>query len=84
MALHRSDVAWLVLVTSALGYNLSAPEGEHLSEAADRYRAHHCVVLRLLIFVTALHLTRTVPQRLDVYHWPWVAKSLIASRRTSS
>ena len=84
MALHRSDVAWLTLVTGALCYNLTAPEGELLSEAADRYRTRHCWVIRLLIFATALHLTRTVPRCFDVYHLPWAAKCLIVKRRGSS
>jgi hypothetical protein len=61
----HGDYAWSVLAAGVLGYEISAPRGELLSEACDRYRRRHPFITNAVIFYVAMHLMRAIPQRVD-------------------
>lgn len=54
--MRPADKAWLVLAAGIIAYDLFAPEGETLSEAADRYLLAKPWLTRLAIFTVAHHL----------------------------
>lgn len=59
------DWAWLTLATAILAYELRAPKGELLSQAADRYRTRRPITTHITIFYIAGHLARIWPRRID-------------------
>lgn len=70
--LRPADWAWLAIAALVLGYELHASRTRHdwelLSEAADRYRARHPIVVHGVVGYLAAHLTRTMPRRCDPLH----------------
>lgn len=62
-----ADKAWLALVVGILVYEIAAPAGELMSEGMDRYRARHPWLATSAIVITAAHLLRLMPARLDPY-----------------
>lgn len=68
--IRAADWAWLTLAAGIVAYEAAATrrEWELLSEAADRYRHRHPVVVHLLVAYLAGHLTRHWPQRADPLH----------------
>jgi hypothetical protein len=79
--MRRADYAWTALAMGILVYDLSSPEDELLSEAAARYEDRHPWVWRFVVFATALHLTRDISPRLDVYKLPSVARGRLRRQR---
>jgi len=65
---QRGSIAWTALAAGVIGYNVSAREGEMLSQAADRWIESHPILVRLLIAVVAAHVANVAPQRLDPIH----------------
>lgn len=65
-----ADWAWVALGAAVAAYELHAPrkDWELLSEACDRYRERHPIVIISAIILVAAHLTRVVPPRLDPLH----------------
>lgn len=63
--MRSGDYAWLAMAAAILVYEVAAPRGELLTQAADRYRARRPVATYLVIAYIAGHLTRIWPQRLD-------------------
>lgn len=63
--LRPADVAWLTLAAAVAVYELAAPAEELLSEAVDRYRTRHPVIIHAAIVYLAGHLTRVWPRHLD-------------------
>lgn len=66
--MRHGDWAWLSLAAAVLAYELAAPRGELLSQAVDRYRRRHPVIVHLAVVYLAGHLTRRWPARLDPLH----------------
>lgn len=57
-------LAWGAIVA----YEAIAPEGQLLSEGADRAILKYPVATKLAIGVTALHLANLIPDRFDPLH----------------
>lgn len=71
MTRRPADVAWLAVLGAVVAYDVVAAgrrEWELLSEACDRYRSRHPVLVHLAVSYVAGHLTRTWPARLDPLH----------------
>jgi len=85
--MRPGDKAWLVLAGGILVWDMIAPPGELLSEAADRYLETHPILTRAVIAVVALHLANILPPRIDPVHQCFIAARLardtIARRETS-
>jgi hypothetical protein len=67
-----ADRAWLAIIAAVLAYEIAASRRHHdwefLSEACDRHRDRHPVVVHGVIGYLAAHLTRIIPRRLDPIH----------------
>lgn len=59
--------AWTVIAATVVAHELTAPQGQLLSHAADNARAKHPIITNALIAATALHLLRAIPVRFDLY-----------------
>lgn len=66
--MKHSDAAWVTLAVGVLTYEIAAPPGQLLSEAVDRYRGRHPVIIAGVIVYLAAHLLRIVPTRIDPLH----------------
>ena len=64
-----ADWAWAGLAAGVLGYEAWASSRRHdwelLSEACDRYRTRHPLIVYGVVGYLAAHLTRLLPRRLD-------------------
>ncbi|TXH53933.1 MAG: hypothetical protein E6Q97_11945 [Desulfurellales bacterium] len=65
MPMRAGDSAWLVLTAGVVAYEVLSPSGELLSEAADRARAAHRVLIPAAVVYVAGHLLRVWPRRFD-------------------
>lgn len=66
-----ASAAWLGVLVAVVAYEALAAtrqEWELMSEAVDRYRRRHPVLVHLAVSYLAGHLTRTWPERLDPLH----------------
>ena len=67
-----ADWAWLSIGAGVLAYEIHATRRRHdwelLSEACDRYRDRHPVVVYGVVGYLAAHLLRAVPPQLDPLH----------------
>ncbi len=65
-----ADRAWLAIGVGVTAYELVAclRNWELLSEAADRYRSRHPLLVHGVIVYLACHLTRWCPERIDPLH----------------
>lgn len=66
-----ADKAWLGLAVAVFCYEIGAatrPDWELLSEAADRYRRRHPVLIHVAVIYLAGHLLRRWPARYDPLH----------------
>lgn len=63
--MRAGDWGWVRVWTEILVHEVSAPPGELLSEATDRYRARRPWLTDLVIVYVALHLLRRWPKRID-------------------
>ena len=69
--MRPADWAWACIVSGVAAYELHATrrqDFELLSEAMDRYRHRHPVIVTVTIMLLAGHLTRTIPGRWDPLH----------------
>lgn len=64
----KASRAWLGIAAGVLAYELLCPDGELLSEGADRGIEKHPLLVPLAIGVTALHLANVLPPRVDPLH----------------
>ena len=71
--MRAADRAWVGLAGYVLAYNLLAPDGEMLSEGADRYQERRPWLTRAAITLVAVHLSNGVPAAVDPVHWAFVA-----------
>jgi hypothetical protein len=65
--MRAADRAWAALAVAILGYEVSAPRGELMSEGCDRYLQARPWLTRAVVCVTAAHLLNVLPPRAD----PW-------------
>lgn len=63
--MRAGDYAWLGLTVGVVVYEAAAPTGELLSEAADRARTAHHVLVPAAILYVAGHLLRIWPKQVD-------------------
>ena len=66
--MRHSDVAWLSLLAAIIAYELAAPSDELLSQAVDRYRRRHPMIVIGAVGYVAGHLLRIWPPRIDPLH----------------
>ena len=66
--MRHGDTAWIALAVGIFTYEMTAPQGELLSEACDRYRRRHPIITNAVICYLALHLMRGLPARVDPLH----------------
>src|SRR4051794_3812676 len=78
--LKPSDLAWLAIAAGVVGYDLSARDGELLSEACDRYLLRRPWLTRAVIAVTALHLANALPKWCDPYSLAFHTRRAFANR----
>ena len=71
--MRPSSKAWAALAAYVIIYNLSAPEGEMLSERCDRWQEARPWLTRAVITLVAVHLANGVPQSIDPVHWVFLA-----------
>lgn len=66
----RGDWAWIGILAGITAYELHAiyRDGELLSEAADRHRDRHPILVHAAVAYLAAHLTRRIPARVDPLH----------------
>lgn len=69
--MRPADRAWLAIAFGVTAYEIVAcrrPGWELLSQAADRHRASHPVIVHAAAVYLACHLTRKWPQKVDPLH----------------
>jgi hypothetical protein len=66
--MKHGDAAWAAIGLAVLVYELSAPPGQLLSEAVDKYRDRHPVLTNSVIVLLAGHLLRIWPRHIDPLH----------------
>jgi len=59
---------WLAIAALITAYELAAPEGELLSEGADRALKTHKAAVIGSVCLTAAHLLNILPEQLDPFH----------------
>jgi hypothetical protein len=74
---RRAKKLWIGGAVIALAHNITAEDGDTLSEAMDDWIFAHPVLTRAVIVVFALHLANAVKQQADPVHWAFV----VARRR---
>jgi hypothetical protein len=70
--MYAADRAWIVLGAGVLVYDMAAPDGQTLSEGADRYMLRHRWLVRGVSFALAAHVCNLVAPRYDGIHWLFV------------
>lgn len=60
--------AWSAIATAILAYELSAPEGQLMSEGVDRALEKHKTLTTLAVGTVALHLLNVLPAKADPLH----------------
>lgn len=71
--MKRSKKVWLTIGGIVLAHNLTADDGDTLSEAVDSWLTTHPVITRAAITVLALHLANGIQARYDVVHLVFTA-----------
>lgn len=72
--MRPANRAWLVLAAGVIAYEVAAPPGELLSEAADDWMVSHPWLTRGVAFALAAHICNVTPERWDVIHQLFVLK----------
>ena len=72
MRKRRARKAWLAIAAIVLAHNLTAEDGDTLSEAVDEWLLTHPLLTRAAIAVLALHLANAVSNNADPVHWVFV------------
>jgi hypothetical protein len=72
----------MVIGGIVLGHNITAEDGDTLSEWVDGWLEKHPLLTRAVISVVALHLANALPPRYDLVHLAFVrARCLYPLRR---
>lgn len=72
MSLQPADRAWIALGAGVLLWDLLAPEGQTLSEGADKYMVHHKWITRAVGVALVGHVCNMIRPRYDIVHWLFV------------
>lgn len=70
--MRPSDKAWIAVGVGVLSYDALCPEGDTLSEAADRYMLRHPWLVRGVAFALAAHVCNLAKPEADPIHWLFV------------
>ena len=60
--------AWVVLAAGVATYDVFCPEGQTMSEGADRGLQKHPWLVRIAIGLVAVHVANAVPAKGDPIH----------------
>lgn len=85
--MRRAKKLWAAGGAVALAHNLTAEDGDTLSEAVDDWLHTHPILTRAVIAMLALHLANAVTQQADPVHWAFHivrGRSFIAGRRLAT
>ena len=77
---QRGSLAWAALAAGVVGYNLSAADGQMLSEQADRWIEKHPVLVRSLVALVAAHVANAAPSRVYPIHLIFTAARRVRSK----
>ncbi len=66
--MRHGDYAWITLAVGVITYEITAPPGQLLSEAMDKYRKHHPWAAGAAVIYVACHLLRVWPKPVDPLH----------------
>lgn len=66
--MRHGDAAWITIAVGIAAYELAAPADELLSQAVDRYRRRHPIIVAGVVLYLAAHLLRAIPPRIDPLH----------------
>jgi hypothetical protein len=58
---------WAAIGLGVLAYEMSCPQGELLSEGANRAIERHPLLVKAAIGYTALHLMNALPEQVDLF-----------------
>ncbi|WP_439956152.1 DUF7427 family protein [Nocardia niwae] len=80
--MRAAEAAWCATLAAIVAWECTAPVDELLSDGCDRTTARHPIVVRAAIIITAAHLLRIIPRRLDPFTQTFGALSAV--RRPAS
>lgn len=63
-----SQYAWCAIAVGVVAYNVTARDGDTLSECVDEWIERHRWLPRSAIAMVALHLANALPPQYDVVH----------------
>ena len=63
--MRASERAWVALAIGVLGYAVTAPKGELMSHAFDRFLERHPYLTWGATVIVAAHLLNVLPSRVD-------------------
>jgi hypothetical protein len=73
--MRRAKSLWLAGAAIAITHNITAEDGDTLSEAVDDWLDTHPVLTRTVIAMLALHLANAIAARADPVHWAfWLVR----------
>jgi hypothetical protein len=78
--MRHGDRGWVIVAAVVMAVEVTAGEGELLSEAVDRYLVSRPWLTRAVVAMLALHVANVLPQRLDPIHGGFVAIRRVNSR----
>lgn len=78
-----AKACWLAIGAIVVGHNISADDGDTLSEAVDGWIVTHPWLTRVIIAVIALHLANAVSSRIDPVHLVFVGVRSVPRRRVT-
>lgn len=81
--MRRAPKVWLAIAAIVVAHNVSAADGDTLSEQVDQWIVSHPWLTRGVIAVLALHLANAVSNRADPVHWVFVGVRAVPRRKIS-
>lgn len=76
--MRHGDRGWLIVAAIVVAVEVTAEEGELLSDAADRYNPW---ATRIVAGLVAAHVANVIPARYDPIHRAFLALRRLSSRR---
>lgn len=76
------ETAWLAIAGAVILHEAICHQDQLLSDAADRYRTKHPLIVHAFVLATAAHLLRRIPRQLDAYSYvPYVTVHVLPKYR---
>lgn len=76
------EAAWIAIAGAVVIHEAVCGKDELLSDAADRCRSRHPVIVHAFVLATAAHLLRKLPRQLDAYSYvPYVTVHVLPKYR---